>query len=137
MQAARRQLLCPFGVFYANLIEYYSPRMDGDTLVFPQLLSMFPSGLPRVALLLLRAPWPIVVFFARIIAALAMAIQFAGAWVALLGPRRPKRNAYYGKSSGVVNLPSGDNATFLLVAALIAGVEISDRAFESTASAIH
>jgi hypothetical protein len=102
-----------------------------------QLLSMFPSGLPRITLLLLRASWPIVVFFARIIAPLAMAIQFAGASVALLGPRRPKRNAYYGKSCGVVNSQSGDNATFLLVAALMAGVAISDRAFESTASAIH
>jgi hypothetical protein len=40
-------------------------------------------------------------------------------------------------SSDVVNLPSGDNATFLLVAALMAGVAISDPAFESTASAIH
>jgi hypothetical protein len=40
-------------------------------------------------------------------------------------------------SSGVVNLPSGDNASFLLVAALMAGVAISDQAFESTASAIH
>jgi len=29
------------------------------------------------------------------------------------------------------------NATFLLVAALMAGVAISDRAFESTASALH
>ena len=104
------------------------------------LLSMFPSGLPGIALLLLcfcGASWPIVVFFARIIAPLAMAIQFAGAWVALLGPRRPKRNAYNGKSSGVVNLPSGDNAIFLLVAALMAGVAIGDWAFESTASAIH
>jgi hypothetical protein len=98
---------------------------------------MFPSGLSGIALLLLRASWPIVVFFARIISPIAMAIQFAGAWVALLGPRRPKRNAYYGKISGVVNLPSGDNATFLLVAALMAGVAISDRAFGSTASAIH
>jgi hypothetical protein len=52
---------CPFGVFYTNLIEYYSQRMDGDTLV-PQLLSMFRSGLPGIALLLLRASWPIVVF---------------------------------------------------------------------------
>ena len=95
---------------------------------------MFPSGLPGIALLLLRASWSIVVFFARTIAPLAMAKQFAGAWVALLGPRRPKHNAYYGKSSGVVNLPSGDNA---LVGALMAGVAISDRAFESTASAIH
>jgi hypothetical protein len=76
-------------------------------------------------------------FFTRIIAPLAMAIQFAGTWVAPLGPWRSKRNAYYGKSSGVFNLPSGDNATFLLVAALMAGVAISDRAFESTASAIH
>jgi len=98
---------------------------------------MFTSGLPGIDLLLMRASWPIVVFFARIIAPLAMAIQFAGAWVALLGPRRPKRNTYYGKSSGVVNLPSGDNAIFLLVAALMAGLAISDRAFESTASAIH
>jgi len=46
-------------------------------------------------------------------------------------------NAYCGKISGVVNLPSGDNATFPLVAALMAGVAISDRAFGSTASAIH
>jgi hypothetical protein len=99
--------------YYTNLIEYYSPRMDGDT---PQLLSMFPSGLPGIALLLLRASWPIVVFFARIFAPLAMAIQFAGAWVAPLSSRRPKRNVYYGKSSGVA---------------------ISDGAFESTASAIH
>jgi hypothetical protein len=66
-----------------------------------------------------------------------MASQFAGTRVALPGPRRPKPNAYYGKISGVVNLPSGDNATFLLVAALMPGVAISDRAFESTASAIH
>jgi hypothetical protein len=98
---------------------------------------MFPPGLPGIVMFLLRASWPIVVFSARIIAPLATAIQFAGAWVALLGPRRPKRNAYYGKSSGVVNLPSGDNATFLLVAALMACVAISDQAFESTASAIH
>jgi hypothetical protein len=35
------------------------------------------------------------------------------------------------------DLPSGDNATFLLVAAPMIGVEISDRASESTASAIH
>jgi hypothetical protein len=125
------------GVFYTNLIEYYSPRMDGDTLVFRQFLSMFPSGLPGIALLPLRASWPIVRFFARTIAPLAMAIQFAGAWVAPLGPWRSKRDAYCGKSSGVVNLPSGDNATFLLVAALMAGVAISDPAFESTASAIH
>jgi hypothetical protein len=111
--------------------------MCGDTLMFPQLLSMFPSGPPGIALLLLRAHWPIVLFFTRIIAPLAMAIQFAGTWVAPLGPWRSKRNAYYGKSSGVFNLPSGDNATFLLVAALMAGVAISDRAFESTASAIH
>ena len=67
----------------------------------------------------------------------AMPIQFAGASVALLGPRRPKRNACYKKSSGVLNLPSGYNATVLSVAALMAGVAISDRAFESTASAIH
>jgi len=72
--------------------------MDGDTLVFPQLLSMFPSGLPGIVLLLLRASWP---------------------------------------TSGVVNLPSGDYATFLLVWVLMAGVAISDRSFESTASAIH
>ena len=98
---------------------------------------MFPSGLSGIALLLLRASWPIVVFFARIDAPLAMAIQFAGAWVALLGPRRPAPNAYYGKISGVVTLPSGDSATFLLVAALMAGVAISDQAFESTASALH
>jgi hypothetical protein len=68
--------------------------MNGDTLVFPQLLSMFPSGLPGIALL--RASWPI-----------------------------------------VVSVPSGDNATFLLVAALMAGVASSDRAFESRARAIH
>ena len=80
--------------FYTNLIEYYSPRMDGDT---PQLLSMFPSGLPGIALLLLRASWPIVVFFARIIAPLV----------------------------------------FLLDAAPMAGVAISDRTSESTASALH
>jgi hypothetical protein len=41
------------------------------------------------------------------------------------------------KAPGVVNLPSGDNAKFLLVAAPVAGVAISDWAFESTASAIH
>jgi hypothetical protein len=50
---------------------------------------------------------------------------------------RSKRNAYDGKSSGVVKSLSGDNATFLLVAALMACVAISDRAFKSTASAIH
>jgi hypothetical protein len=83
---------------------------------------MFPSGLPGIALLLLRVFWPIVVFFARIFALLAMAIQFAGA---------------YGKSSGVVSSPAGDHATSLLVAALMGDVAISYGAFESTASAIH
>jgi len=34
-------------------------------------------------------------------------------------------------------LPSPDDATFIGVAALMAGVAISDLAFESTASAIH
>jgi NmrA-like family protein len=100
-------------------------------------LSTFPSGLPGIALLLLRASWPIVVFFARIIAPLATAIQFAGAWVAPLGSWRSKPIGYCGKTSGVVNLLSGDNATFLLVVAPMAGVAISDRAFESMASAIH
>jgi len=111
--------LVQLAFYYTNLIEYYSPRMDGDT---PQLLSMFPSGLPGIALLLLRVFWPIVVFFARIFALLAMAIQFAGA---------------YGKSSGVVSSPAGDHATSLLVAALMGDVAISYGAFESTASAIH
>jgi hypothetical protein len=50
---------------------------------------------------------------------------------------RSKRNAYDGKSSGVVNLLPGDNATFLLVATVMACVAISNWAFESTASAIH
>jgi hypothetical protein len=75
--------------------------------------------------------------FLRIITPLAMAIQFVGTWFALLGPRRPKRDAHYGKNSDVVNWPSRDNATFMWVSALMAGVAISDRAFESTASAIH
>jgi hypothetical protein len=52
-------------------------------------------------------------------------------------PPAAEAQCIYGKSSGVVNSPAGDNATFLLVAALMAGVAISDRAFESTASAIH
>ena len=86
------------GVFYTNLIEYYLPRMDGVTWVFLQLLSRFPSGLPEIALWLLRASWPIVIFFARIFAPPAMAIQFAGAWVAPLGPREPKRNAFMEKA---------------------------------------
>ena len=43
-----------------------------------QLLSMFPPGLSGLALLLFRASWPIVVFFARFIAPLAIAAQMAG-----------------------------------------------------------
>ena len=85
---------------------------------------MFPSGLPGIVLLLLRTSRAIVVFFVHIVAPLAMAIQFAGAWVAVRGRR-------------IANLSSGHNATFLLVAALMASVAISDRAFESMASAIH
>ena len=65
-----------------------------------------------------------------------MAIQFVGSWFALLGSWRPTRDAYYGKNSDVVNLPSPESSTFIGVAALMAGVAISDLAFESTASAI-
>ena len=75
--------------------------------------------------------------FLRIIAPVAMAIQFVGSWFAPLGPRGPKRDAYYGKNSDVVNLPSPDDATFIGVAALMAGVAISDLAFDSMAGAIH
>ena len=75
--------------------------------------------------------------FLRIITPLAMAIEFVFTWFALLGPRWPKRGAHHEKNSDVVNLPSPDDATFIGVAALMAGVAISDRAFESTASAIH
>jgi hypothetical protein len=39
---------------------------------------MFPSGLSGLALLLFRASWPIVAFFAHFIVPLAIAAQMAG-----------------------------------------------------------